>query len=244
MQHMCRNDPEENLAPVRGWVKRHARTVFLTVGTLMLISELWKQLCLTFLLNGGRYQWPFFPFQLCSVSMYACILLYFCWGTEFGNVLLTFVKDFVLLAGMLAFCDTSGFREYAYLPLVVHSYCWHILMILIAVFAGIAAWQEGSASLSLNRWLGAAGIYLVCCGIAEILNLSLYRFGTINMFYISPKYRMQQIVFRDLIPVLGNNGTILLYICMTMAGAALIHLIWRCIYGSKNMGNAIRVPGR
>ena len=111
MQHMCRNDPEENQAPVRGWVKRHARTVFLTVGTLMLISELWKQLCLTFLLNGGRYQWPFFPFQLCSVSMYACILLYFCWGTEFGNVLLTFVKDFVLLAGMLAFYGFSRGRR-------------------------------------------------------------------------------------------------------------------------------------
>ena len=74
-------------------MRKHARTVFLVVGVLMLASELWKQLCLTFLLNGGRYQWAFFPFHLCSVFMYVCVLLYLCWGTEFGNVLLVFMKD-------------------------------------------------------------------------------------------------------------------------------------------------------
>ena len=57
--------------------------------------------------------------------------------------------------------------------------------------------------------------------------------SAINMFYISPKYWMQQIVFREMIPVLGNNGTILLYICMTLAGAALIHLVWNYIDRKK-----------
>ena len=65
------------------------------------------------------------------------------------------------------------------------------------------------------------------------LNLTLNRYGAINMFYISPKYWMQQIVFREMIPVLGNNGTILLYICMTLAGAALIHLVWNYIDRKK-----------
>ena len=224
-------------------MREHARTVFLIVGVLMLASELWKQLCLTFLLNGGHYQWAFFPFQLCSVFMYVCILLFLCWGTEFGNVLLVFMKDFVLLAGALAFCDTSGFREYGYLPLVIHSYCWHILMITTALFAGSIAPHEKCVRESLRRWIGAALVYLICCGIAEVLNLTLYRFGYINMFYISPKYWMQQIVFRDLIPVLGNNGTILLYILMTMAGAFLIHLIWEFLYKSTGKGKDIRTAG-
>lgn len=214
-------------------IRTHARTVFLIAGLLMLISEIWKQLCLTFMLNGGSYQWAFFPFQLCSVSMYAFILLYYCWGTESGNVLLIFIKDFILLAGVLAFCDTTGFREYEYLSLVIHSYCWHILMVVAAVFAGIMAPRAKNAAESLRRWLGAALIYLICCGIAEILNLTLNRYGAINMFYISPKYWMQQIVFREMIPVLGNNGTILLYICMTLAGAALIHLVWNYIDRKK-----------
>ena len=211
-------------------IRKHARAIFLVAGLLMLFSEIWKQLCLTFQLNGGSYQWAFFPFQLCSISMYAFILLYVFWGTEFGNVLLDFVKDFILLAGALAFCDTTGFREYEYLPLVVHSYCWHLLMIAAAVFAGIVAPQGKSVSESVRRWIGASLIYLACCGLAEILNLTLNRYGAINMFYISPKYWMQQIVFRDLIPVFGNNGTILLYICMTMAGAAVTHLIWEFLY--------------
>ena len=226
---MDRNDPEEKSGRTCGGLSKHARTVFLAAGLLMLISEIWKQLCLTFRLNGGSYQWAFFPFQLCSISMYACILLYLFWDTEFGRILQVFIKDFMLLAGMLAFCDTTGFREYGYLPIVIHSYCWHVLMIMEALFAGATAPRAENTAESVRRWLGAALIYLVCCGIAEILNLTLVRFGAINMFYISPKYWMQQIVFRDLIPYLGNNGTIVLYICMTMAGAALLHLIWELI---------------
>ncbi len=237
---MNRDGLEEKDGSARGRMRKHARTVFLVVGVLMLASELWKQLCLTFLLNGGRYQWAFFPFQLCSVFMYVCVLLYLCWGTEFGNVLLVFMKDFVLLAGALAFCDTSGFREYGYLPLVVHSYCWHVLMVMTAVFAGIIAPREKRGTESLKRWIGAAAVYLVCCGIAEVLNLTLHRFGSINMFYISPKYRMQQIVFRDLVPALGNNGTILLYVLLTMAGALLIHLIWDCAYRAAEKGSVFR----
>ena len=49
------------------------------------------------------------------------------------------------------------------------------------------------------------------------------------MFYINPDYQMQQIIFRDLIPVIGNTNTILLYIASTVSGALILFLFWKLI---------------
>lgn len=51
------------------------RTFFFTCGILMAASEIWKQLTLTFLINHGAYDWWYFPFQLCSIPMYICLIL-------------------------------------------------------------------------------------------------------------------------------------------------------------------------
>lgn len=44
-------------------------------GWLLLIMEVYKQLFLYFVVNDGVYDWWYFPFQLCSVPMYLCIIL-------------------------------------------------------------------------------------------------------------------------------------------------------------------------
>ena len=49
------------------------------------------------------------------------------------------------------------------------------------------------------------------------------------MFYINPDYQMQQVIFRDLIPVLGNTAVILLYIAATILGAFILFLFWRVV---------------
>ena len=35
---------------------------YLYCGILMLLSELWKQWCLTYILNHRQYNWWYFPF--------------------------------------------------------------------------------------------------------------------------------------------------------------------------------------
>ena len=50
------------------------------------------------------------------------------------------------------------------------------------------------------------------------------------MFYINPGLQMQQIVFRDLVPVIGNLPAILAYIAATCAGAFLFFLIWNLAF--------------
>ena len=44
-------------------------------GWGLVVLEAYKQLFLFFVVNGRHYDWWFFPFQLCSVPMYMCILM-------------------------------------------------------------------------------------------------------------------------------------------------------------------------
>ena len=215
---------------------------FFACGILMLCSEVWKQFTLTFVIGGGRYNWWYFPFQLCSIPMY--ILLAYPWlrRSNTRRTLLTFLMCYCLLGGVAVFADTSGLH-YPLRALTIHSYLWHILLIILGVTAGItylrllrANKKKALFSRSLKTafplrpFLHSSLLYLACCLIAEFLNLSLDRFGTINMFYINPDYQMQQVVFRDLLPILGNTGVILFYIASTILGAFILFLVWKLIF--------------
>lgn len=228
---------------------------FLYCGILLVLSEIWKQWTLTFLLNNGRYDWWYFPFQLCSIPMYVCVALPFVSRLKIQRCLLAFLMDFGLLGGIFAFFDTSG-MHYGYLPLTVHSFTWHVLLIIIGIRAGIiwrtltGADAEGAHStiytptlpysatapvqkpsrgsaLFPQDYLGAAGIYLTCCLAALCLNLACRRHGAINMFYISPYYPMQQKVFDQIAASLGNETGIIIYLLATLAGARVSHQFWK-----------------
>ena len=47
------------------------------------------------------------------------------------------------------------------------------------------------------------------------------------MFYISPHYYMNQIVFRDIVRLWGNEAGILSYIAATVFGGWLFHQSWK-----------------
>ena len=245
---------------------------FFVCGILMLCSEIWKQLTLTVAIGGGKYIWWYFPFQLCSIPMY--ILLVYPWLRRRNArlTLLAFLMSYSLLGGIAVFADTSGLH-YPLRTLTIHSYTWHILLIILGVIAGfvyirllysdnhrkcqkahsgIVSGRQGlgqartlarrlhkkktlfsrtlTAAFPLRPFLYSTLLYLACCLTAVLLNLWLDRYGTINMFYINPDYEMQQIIFRNFIPIFGNNGVIALYIASTILGALIIFLIWKLIF--------------
>ncbi|MDO4961328.1 MAG: YwaF family protein [Eubacteriales bacterium] len=195
--------------------------IYLTAGIALMLSEVWKQLTLTFVVNGGRYELWHFPFQLCSMPMYLCLIIA---GLGMSGKLprlrraaVTFLADFSVMSGVAVFADTSG-MHYGYVPLTVHSFLWHIAIVLIGIYAGLTSKKKD--------FTGAAGIYLICCAVAEIINLSLDKYGIINMFYINPHYYMNQIGFVLLQGRLPNNALIMLYIAASVIGAFIIHLLW------------------
>ena len=198
--------------------------IFLSTGLLMLISELWKQCCLTFITGRGFFQWSFIPWQLCSLPMYLCLLIGVCRRQKkLRAACITFLSDFSLMSGIIVFLDTSG-MHYEYAPLTFHSYLWHIGIILLGIYAGTRRRDK-----TFKAFTPAALIYVLGVVIAEIINLSLDKFGIVNMFYINPHYYMNQIVFCDMIKYIGNNAAIVLYILCTILGAAVVHLLWKLV---------------
>nr|WP_294493848.1 hypothetical protein [uncultured Mediterraneibacter sp.] len=216
--------------------------VFFLCGVFMLLSEIWKQFTLTYILGDGRYNWWYLPFQLCSVPMYVLLYYPFIRRETHRRTLLVFLMTYCLMGGIAVFADTSGLH-YPIPALTAHSYLWHVLLIVLGIASGITYLGKLRSdrkrtlfsralilAFPLRPFIYSTIFYLFCCLIAELLNLSLDRFGTINMFYINPDYQMQQIVFRDLIPVLGNGGAILAYIAASVLASFLLFELWNLVF--------------
>lgn len=215
---------------------------FFICGIILLIYEISKQLLLTFLLEKGTYNWWYFPFQLCSIPMYLSLVFPWCKRESVRNTVLCFLATYSLLSGIIVFADTSGLH-YPLLFLTVSSYVWHILLIVLGLAAGLSlisgqkqkqkkmsCSSKSSSLLHLKLFGTATLLYLSCCIVAEIINLTFDRLGTINMFYINPHYSMQQIVFRSIVPYAGNTAAIIIYILSTVFGAFLFFIIWKLFF--------------
>ena len=197
--------------------------IFLAV--LLPLSELGKQLLLYFS-NSCSYIWWYFPFQLCSMPMYL-LPLYCLLPEKYEKARMTlanFLVDFGLLGGIFAFADSTG-MHYNLAVLTLHSYLWHFLMIFLGFFLIFTH----KNSTSPKDFLFPGVLFLVLVGIATCLNVAFHADGLINMFYISPYYPMEQIVFRDIALITGQTAGRLIYIGSELAGAFLIHLCSRII---------------
>lgn len=191
----------------------------------MAASEIWKQVYLTFCLNGGSYDWWHFPFQLCSMPMYLLLLLPYLKEGRLRQALLSFLMCYGTLGGIAAFADTSG-MHYPVLSLTVHSYLWHLLQIAAGIASGMVFCRDTAPCRPLKSFLDASLLYLVFCGAASLINCLVSPHAVINMFYINPRYPMNQVVFRRLVPFVGNNAAILIYIAAAVLGAGLLFCIW------------------
>ena len=214
------------------------------IGIFLLTSEILKQLLLTFVVNAGHYTLWYFPFQLCSLPMYLLVLYPFFHTESARNTILGFLATYNLLGGIAVFFDTSG-MHYPLLILTVHSYLWHILLIITGILSGILLVQKSatvpslSFSKDMKRQLTDASmhhllpsfsritlLYILFALIAEYLNHILDSFGEINLFYINPDYRMEQIYFVKIGELYGNNSAILVYILATISGAGILYGAW------------------
>lgn len=198
--------------------------VFFISGLILAVSEIWKQWCLTMLVNNGVYDWWYFPFQLCSLPMY--LLLVFPWvkSQRASNGLLAFLMDYTLLGSIMVWADTSGLF-YPLAALTLHSFLWHILLTVIGLLAGFS-WRRNTRE-PRKDFLYATLLYGAGCLAATVLNSFLRGKGEINMFYINPDAPVTQPFFRQLVPIVGQVPVIILYMSATVAGAGLLHRLWK-----------------
>lgn len=190
-------------------------------GVILAVSEIYKQLFLYWIVNQGTYDWWYFPFQLCSVPMYLCLLLPLIsrvFHRKFQRVVCTFIQDFGLLGGLLALAEPSGLMH-PYWTLTLHGFCWHFLLIFAGLFCGFRG-------LSYRKWKDfprVIPLFLCCCCLATLINILARPQGRADMFYISPYYPNGQIVFHQIALRTGIFAGNLIYLAAVLAGAALFH---------------------
>ena len=104
--------------------------ILFIVGLILVISEVYKQLFYTYIIGDGQYQWWIFPFQLCSVPMYLCLVIPFIKEGKIKKSFYLFLSTYNLLGGFVSMFEPSGL-SHSYWTLTLHAYIWHLLLVFI-----------------------------------------------------------------------------------------------------------------
>ena len=166
-------------------------------GVFLAFSEVYKQLFLYYIENNRHYDWWYFPFQLCSLPMYLCLLLPFV-PHKYQRIFCTFMYNYNLLGAVMVFVDPSGLMH-PYWTLTLHGFIWHILLIFIGL---LIAFSRMVLPTAKGFWQSTA-VFAVGCVIATIINVTSHPYGNADMFYITPYYATTQIVYSQIAAKFG-----------------------------------------
>lgn len=190
-------------------------------GMILLISELIKQGFLFFIVFNRQFNWWYFPFQLCSIPMYLCLLYPAAAGHGLSAPILVFLQDFGLLGGIMALIVPEGFL-WPYWLLTLHGFFWHFLLI----FLGLYCHFHGVSSFFYSL-----PIYFFCAATAIFINtgvqLRVYPESYADMFYINCFFPSEQPLFSEISRTLGNFWGHLAYVLASCIGAGGIHFFLR-----------------
>ncbi|MBE7082836.1 MAG: hypothetical protein E7378_04115 [Clostridiales bacterium] len=203
--------------------------VLFGVGLFLLIMEIYKQLFYFYIQGNGSYVWWIFPFQLCSVPMYLCIIQAFIKNTKVKSAIYNFMMVFSFFSGMVSFVEPSGLTH-GYLMLTLHAFVWHLLL----VFIGFLLYFSKQCGNSLKEYFRGSIVFGIVVIIAEIINVISKGKGGLNMFYISPYVNNPIAVFKDWYPKMGWLACSLLYLFCIMLGAFIVFSIFVLIRKLKN----------
>lgn len=194
------------------------RRLLMGVGLFLLITELYKQLFYFCYIGQNTYQWWIFPFQLCSVPMYLCLIAPNLKNRAVAGGMYNFMVYFNLLGGFIAFLEPSGL-VHEYLTLTLHAFFWHMML----VFVGLYLAFSHRAGIRMRDFSTAVLTFLALAVLAFIINLAFRKVsnGSINMFFVGPS-NSSLIVFKDIAKNCGWYISTLAYLPTVSLGAFLV----------------------
>ena len=196
------------------------RILLLTCGIFLLLSEIYKQLFYYYFIGQRSYQWWIFPFQLCSVPMYLCIIAPLLKPGKVQQGMYNFMMIYNLLGGFMAFVEPSGITH-AYWTLTLHAFIWHMMLVFIGLYLAFS----DRAGKTMKDYRAASVTFLCLSGIAFCINLIFWKAaeGDINMFFVGPRIS-PLIVFEWIAETFGWYVSTALYLPVVCLGAFLFFL--------------------
>ena len=196
------------------------RIVLLSCGLFLLVSEVYKQLFYYYYVGEHSYQWWIFPFQLCSVPMYLCLLGPLLKPGKVQKGMYNFMMIYNLLGGFMAFVEPSGIIH-EYWTLTLHAFIWHMMLVFIGLYLAFS----GRAGKTMADYKTASVTFLALSAIAFCINLLLRDVsgGDINMFFVGPS-NSSLVVFSWISETFGWYVSTALYLPVVCLGAFLFFL--------------------
>ena len=198
-----------------------ARGILFGMGLVLAVGELFKQLFYYFFIMNNQYSWGDFPFQLCSIPLYLCLIAPWLKPGKLQRGMYSFMVLYNLLGGAISFTEPSGlFHDQWFLT--VHACIWHMLLVFIGLF--ICFSKRGGDQPA--DYKGATGTFLVLCAVAFGLNCFVqYGLGeSMNMFFVGPG-ESPLVVFKQFSQWFGWYVNTPIYIFAVCLGAYLISLL-------------------
>lgn len=201
------------------------------VGLFLALTEVYKQMFYRICLWDGEYDWGIFPFHLCSVPMYLCIIAPFLKEGKLQKAMHSFMGCYNLLGGAISFAEPSGLIH-NYWTLTLHAFIWHMLL----VFVGLYLCFSGRAGREKSDYLAATKMFLLLCMVAFGLNLAFRELsgGAVNAFFIGPS-DSPIIVFETISEYFGWYVSTAIYIPVVCFGAYIMFRLFgtRDAFGIK-----------
>ena len=206
------------------------RKTMLAFGIFFLVMEAAKQFYLYFGVFGEYNVW-YFPFQLCSMPIYLCIL-YGLTGRG-GTPFLTLLMDYGMLGGALSLIYHEGFTFAGHPLLTAHGYIWHTAMVILSILIFSSSIKQSHSAapevLSFKSYCRASALFLALAACAFVIDIALHPFGDCDMFYISPFHNSSQPVFGDVDAAIGKPAGIIIYLAAVIVGAGIVHTVYYSI---------------
>ncbi len=209
--------------------QRRGRILLFCMGIFLLCCELYKQLFYTFCVDQPGYKWWIFPFQMCSVPMYLCLIAPAIRQGRVSKAMYNFMMIYNLLGGFITFFEPSGINL-GYWGLTLHAYTWHMTLVFIGLFLHFA----GFGGKTLRDYWTASRTFVVLCAVAFCINLLCWDAsgGSINMFFVGPA-NSSLVVFKTIAQNCGWYVSTLVYIPAVCLGAFLIFLPFHLLERKK-----------
>ena len=198
-----------------------AKWLLFTIGLVLTASEVFKQLFYYFVMKDNCYSWGDFPFQLCSIPIYLCLIAPWLKPGKLQRGMYSFMVLYNLLGGAISFTEPSGLLLDHWF-LTVHALIWHMVLVFIGLFLCFS--KRGGNQRS--DYVGATWTFIALCGIAFALNCFVqYGLGeSMNMFFVGPG-DSPIVVFKQFSQWFGWYVNTPIYIFAVCLGAYLLFVL-------------------
>ena len=206
----------------RADIEKNVRKTLVLTGWLLLILEVYKQYFLYYIVNEGAFDCWFFPFQLCSMPMYLCMLLPFL-KDESRVTLMTFMGGYIFI-----------------------SATWHgllLFMSLLIIFTGCTdagpRGLRGSAVLFVIQCIIALNINIVAEPVMPAIRAAhpSVTHDWAAMFYLNPFHVSPQPVICAIQKAAGIPAGLIVYVIAIAAVSSMVVVLSKKIFRESVLDN-------